>query len=177
VIYVAPSAVIVGDVSIGKGSSVWHGAVVRGDLDRIVIGEHCSIQDAAVVHVDYENPTAIGSRVTIGHAAVAHGCTVGDDCLIGMNATIASRAKIGGGSIVAAGAVVPERAEFPPNALLAGVPARQIGEVQEHHRLRIDLSWRIYADLASKTLPPKPEMLGNPSLRVHVSLTDEFAKL
>src|SRR3970282_1987212 len=92
VIYVAPSAVIVGDVSIGKGSSVWHGAVVRGDLDRIVIGEHCSIQDAAVVHVDYETPTAIGSRVTIGHAAVAHGCTVGDDCLIGMNATIASRA-------------------------------------------------------------------------------------
>ncbi len=139
-IHVAPTAVIVGDVAIGGGSSVWHGAVVRGDLDRIEIGEHCSIQDNAVVHVDQGCPAILGSRITVGHASVVHGCVVGDDCLIGMNSTVASRARIGGGSVVAAGAVVPERAEFPPNSIIAGVPAKRLGDTREQHKLRIQLS-------------------------------------
>ena len=176
-IYVAPSAVIVGDVAIGTGSSLWHGAVVRGDLDGVTIGERCSIQDNAVVHVDFGSPCVLGSRITVGHAAVVHACTIGDDCLIGMNATIASRAKVGGGSIVAAGAVLSEGAEFPPSSIVAGVPAKRIGEAQDHHRLRIDLSWRIYAELAAKSLPPREELHGDPSKRVAVALTDEFGKL
>lgn len=176
-IYVAPTAVIVGDVAIGKGTSVWYGVVVRGDLDRIQIAENCSIQDNAVVHVDKGSPVLIGSRVTVGHAAVVHGCTIGDDALIGMNATVASRARIGAGSIVAAGAVVPEGAEFPPNSILVGVPAKRRGDAEDHHRARIDLSWRIYGELASQSLPRKPEMPGNPSFRLHIPLTDEFEKL
>ena len=173
-IYLAPTAVILGDVAIVNGSSVWHGAVVRGDLDAITIGEHCSIQDNAVVHVDYGAPCVLGSRITVGHGAVVHACTVGDDCLLGMNATIASRAKIGSGSIVAAGAVVPEGAEFPPNSIVAGVPAKRIGEAQDHHRLRIELSWRLYTELAAKSLLHRDELRGDPSRRVALTLTDEY---
>ena len=176
-IYVAPTATIVGDVAIGKGSSVWHGAVLRGDLDRIVVGEHCSIQDNAVVHVDKGSPTVIGDRVTVGHGAVVHGCTVGSDCIIGMNATILSRASIGNGSVVAAGAVVPEGAAFPPNSVVLGVPATRTKEAEDHHRVRIELSWRIYADLAAATLPAAPDMPGNPSKRVRIELADEFERL
>ena len=176
-IYVAPSAVVVGDVAIGKGSSVWYGAVLRGDLDRIVVGEDCSIQDNCVVHTDKGNPAVLGNRITVGHAAVVHGCTIGDDTLIGMNATVASRAKIGKGSIVAAAAVVTEGAEFPLNSIVAGVPARKIGDAQDHHRLRIELSWRIYSELAAKSLPSMEEMRGNPERQVRVLLTDEFEKL
>ena len=176
-IYVAPTAVIVGDVAIGKGSSVWHGAVVRGDLDRILIGEDCSIQDNCVLHTDKGNPVLLGSRITVGHAAVVHGCTIEDDCLIGMNATIASRARIGTGSIVAPGAVVPEGAEFPSNSVIAGVPAKRIKETQDHNRRRIELGWRIYTELAAKSLPARAEMRANPDRQVRVAYTDEFAKL
>jgi carbonic anhydrase/acetyltransferase-like protein (isoleucine patch superfamily) len=177
VIYLAPTATIVGDVAIGKGSSVWYGAVLRGDLDRIAIGEHCSVQDNAVLHVDKGSPLLLGNRVTVGHGAVVHGCEVGDDCIVGMNATVSSRAKIGAGSIVAAGAVVPEGAEFPPNSILAGMPAKKVKDAEDHHRLRIELSWRIYAELAAATLPPGPALLANPSKRVRIPLTDEFEKL
>ena len=176
-IYVAPTAVIVGDVAIGKGSSVWYGAVLRGDLDRIIVGGTCSIQDNAVVHVDSGCPTSIGSRVAVGHGAIVHGCVIGDDCLIGMNATVASRARVGSGSIVAAGAVVREGDEFPPGSVIAGVPAKRIGEAQDHHRIRIELSWRIYAELAAKSLPPQEELHGDASLRVRIPLTDDFEKL
>jgi len=177
VIYVSPTASIVGDVAVGKGSSVWHGAVLRGDLDRIVVGEHCSIQDNAVVHVDKGSPTLIGDRVTVGHAAVVHGCTIGSDCIIGMHSTISSRASIGSGSIVAAGAVVPEGSAFPPGSILKGIPATRAGDAEDHHQRRIDLSWRIYSELAAASLPPAAEMPGNPSRRVSIELADEFGKL
>lgn len=172
-IYVAGTAVVVGDVAIGDGSSVWHGAVVRGDLDRIVIGGHTNIQDNAVVHVDLGNPTSIGSRVTVGHGAVVHGCTVGDDCLVGMHATIASRAKVGAGSIVAAGAVVTEASEFPPESIIVGVPARRLGAAEDHHRIRIEGGWRLYEALAAQTLPPTPNLLGNPAKRVRLTLSED----
>lgn len=177
-IYVAPTAVVLGDVAIGKGSSVWYGTVVRGDLDAIAVGELVSLQDNAVVHVDKGCPTTIGGRCTVGHAAVVHGCTVGDDCLIGMNATIATRARVGSGSIVAAGAVVPERAEFPPGSVIAGVPAKRIGDAEEKHRIRIEASWRYYAELAAKSLPPQEELRGGADLRVSIdAISDEFTKL
>jgi len=177
VIYVAPTATIVGDVAIGKGSSVWHGAVLRGDLDRIVVGEHCSIQDNAVVHVDKGSPTVIGDRVTVGHGAVVHGCTVGSDCIIGMSATVSSGANIGSGSVVAAGAVVPEDMTFPPNSIIMGVPASRTKDAEEHHHLRVDLSWRLYAELAAATLPAVADMPGSPSRRVRTELADDFEKI
>src|SRR2546428_6333132 len=140
-IYVAPSAVVVGDVAIGKGTSVWYGAVLRGALDRIVVGEDCSIQDNCVVHTDKGNPAVLGNRITVGHAAVVHGCTIGDDTLIGMNATVASRAKIGKGSIVAAAAVVTEGAEFPLNSIVAGGPPPENGDAPDHPRPPIQPPW------------------------------------
>ena len=176
-IYVALTATIVGDVAIGKGSSVWHGAVLRGDLDRIVVGQHCSIQDNAVVHVDKGSPAVIGDRVTIGHAAVVHGCTIARDCIIGMNATLSSRANVGTGSVVAAGAVVPEDVTFPPNSVIMGIPATRTKDAEDHHRLRVDLSWRMYAELAAATLPAVADMPGNPSKRVRIELADAFERL
>lgn len=175
-IRVAPTAIIVGDVAIGTGSSVWHGAVLRGDLDRIVVGENCSIQDNAVIHVDKGSPTVVGDRVTVGHGAVVHGCTIEHDCIIGMNATVSSGARIGSGSIVAPGAVVTEGSAFPPNSIIMGIPAARAKETQDHHRHRIDLSWRIYAELAA-VLPVAAEMPGDPSKRVRIELAVEFEKL
>src|SRR6058998_1921500 len=123
-IYVAPSAVLVGDVTVEEGASLWHGAVLRGDFDSIVVGRDSNVQDNAVVHVDRGLPAVIGARVTVGHAAVVHGCSIGDDCLIGMNATINSGAVIGRGSLVASGAVVREMDQLPPASVIAGVPAK-----------------------------------------------------
>src|SRR5256885_15269071 len=109
-IHVAPSAVLVGDVTVEDGASVWHGAVLRGDFDSIVVGRDSNVQDSVVVHVDRGMPATLGARVTVGHAAVVHGCTVGDDSLIGMNATINSGAAIRPGALVARGPGVPRAA-------------------------------------------------------------------
>src|SRR5207245_2269270 len=140
-IYVAPSAVLVGDVTVEDAASIWHGAVLRGDFDSIVVARDSNIQANAVVHVDRGLPAVIGRRVTVGHAAVVHGCSVGDDCLVGMNATINSGAVIGSGSVVASGAVVRENAEFPADTLLAGGPARAIRTVGATLRGGVGLSW------------------------------------
>lgn len=176
-IYVAPSAVLVGDVTVEEGASIWHGAVLRGDFDSIVVGRDANVQDNVVVHVDRGLPALIGRRVTVGHAAVVHGCSIGDDTLIGMNSTINSGAVIGPGSIVASGAVVRENAEFPPGTLLAGVPARTIRPVDETLRRRIDLSWPIYRELAKATLPARPVIRGDSSKQVSLELSEEFTRL
>lgn len=129
--FVAPGAYVIGKVRIGEGSSIWYGAVLRGDLDEILVGERTSIQDNAVVHMDAGFPVSIGDDCVIGHAAVVHGCEIGDRCLIGMNATVLTGAKIGEGSVVAAGAMVPEGREYPPRSLIVGVPAKRVKEVTE----------------------------------------------
>jgi carbonic anhydrase/acetyltransferase-like protein (isoleucine patch superfamily) len=121
--FIAPSATVIGAVTIGRGASLWFNTVVRGDMAPIFIGEESNVQDLSMVHVDYDTPTRIGSRVVVGHRAVIHGSTVGDDCIIGMGAILLNRSKIGAGSIVAAGAVVREDFEVPPGSLVAGVPA------------------------------------------------------
>jgi len=176
-IYVAPTAVLAGDVSIGDFASVWHGAVLRGDFDAVEVGEDSNVQDNVVVHVDRGLPARIGRRVTVGHAAVIHGCVVGDDCLIGMNATINSGAIIGRGSVVASGAVVPERAEFPEESVIMGVPAKIIRPVDEVLRTRIELSWKIYRDLAPTSLPSRPSIPGDPSKHVLLDMSSEFTRL
>jgi carbonic anhydrase/acetyltransferase-like protein (isoleucine patch superfamily) len=176
VIYLAPSAVIAGDVAIRAGASVWHNAVLRGDLDAVVVGAHTSIQDNATVHVDEGLPVGIGERVTVGHSAVVHACRIGDDCLLGMNCVVLSGAAVGAGSIVAAGAVVPENETLPGGSIYGGVPARRLGPVTEIHRRRIDLSWRVYEALAGKSLPPAEEIAPRPDLRVRVGLAGEFTR-
>jgi len=124
--FVAPSAVILGDVTIGPESSVWWGAVLRGDNPNhpIVIGPRTSVQDQCVVHVGDWGPTVVGADCTIGHGAKFESCTIGDFTVVGMNAVILQNATVGASCVVAAGAVVKERDSVPPHSLVAGVPAR-----------------------------------------------------
>jgi carbonic anhydrase/acetyltransferase-like protein (isoleucine patch superfamily) len=124
-VFLAPGAVIIGDVTIGPGSSVWSNAVLRGDAAPIRVGAGSNIQDGAVLHADPGAPCLIGDGVTVGHAAVVHGCTIGDHSLIGMHATVLNLAVIGAESLVAANALVREKATFPPRVLIAGLPAEQ----------------------------------------------------
>ena len=176
-IYVAPNAVLAGDVAIGDFASVWHGVVLRGDFDAVEVGEDSNVQDNAVVHVDYGLAARIGQRVTVGHAALVHGCVIEDDCLVGMNATVNSGAIIRHGSLVASGAVVRENAEFPERSLIAGVPAKPIRTVDDVLRKRIELSWRIYRELARASLPARPAMSSDSTKRVALEMSEEFTRL
>jgi len=124
-VFIAPNATVIGDVEIGDDSSIWFGAILRGDVNYIKVGKCTSIQDGSVVHVTRKtHPTVIGSYVTVGHAVKLHGCTVGDNCLIGIGAIILDGAVIGENSIVAAGTLVPPGKEFPPGSLIMGFPAK-----------------------------------------------------
>lgn len=167
-IYVAKSAVILGDVAIGSESSVWHGAVLRGDMDSIRIGKFTNVQDTAVVHVDAGTPAEIGDRVTIGHGAIVHGCAVDSECIIGMNATLGSRCRVGSGSILGAGSVVPEGAVIPGGSVAVGVPARVVRSADAETARRIEASWKAYHELAYKTLQARREMRGGASKRTRV---------
>lgn len=135
--FIAPGAVVIGDVTLGDDASVWYGTVLRGDLEPICVGARSNVQDLTVVHVDPGYPTEIGEDVTIGHRAVIHGCTLERGCLIGMGAVILTGARVGSGALIAAGAVVREGFVVPPGALAAGVPARLIGEVDPKTRERM----------------------------------------
>jgi carbonic anhydrase/acetyltransferase-like protein (isoleucine patch superfamily) len=121
--FVAPTATLIGYVVLRAESSVWFGAVLRGDFDQIVVGEGSCVQDNAVVHTAEGLPTIIGANVTVGHAAMLEGCVIEDGALISMGAIVLQRAHIGAGALVAAGSVVREGQEIPPGALAAGVPA------------------------------------------------------
>ena len=123
-VFVAPTAQIIGDVHIGKQSSVWFQSVIRGDLDKISIGEGTNIQDLCMCHIDENCPLKIGNGVTIGHRSIIHGCTIEDKCLIGMGAIVMNQAVIGKGSVIAAGAVVLEKTIIPPYSLVTGSPGK-----------------------------------------------------
>ena len=123
-VFIAPTAVVIGDVTIDDGASGWYGAVIRGDLAPIHIGRDTNIQDNCTIHVDRDRPAVIGASVVVGHNAVVHGCTIEDLCLIGINAVVLNCARIRRGSIVAAGAVVLEEQVVGPLELAAGMPAR-----------------------------------------------------
>lgn len=122
--FVAPTAVLSGDVELGEDASAFYGVSVRGDSAPIRVGARTNLQDNAVLHADAGFPCTLGDGVSVGHSAVVHGCTVGDNCLIGMSATVMNGAVIGEGSLVAAGALVLEGMEVPPRSLVAGVPAK-----------------------------------------------------
>ncbi len=123
-VFVAPTAQIIGDVNIGKQSSVWFQSVLRGDLDKISVGEKTNIQDLCMCHVDENRPLKIGNGVTIGHRSIIHGCTIEDNCLIGMGAIVMNHAVIGKGSVIAAGAVVLEKIIIPQYSLVTGSPGK-----------------------------------------------------
>lgn len=130
-VFIADGARVIGDVVLGPGASVWFNAVLRGDTERILIGEGTNIQDGAVVHADPGYPCVVGARVVAGHGAILHGCQVGDDCLIGMGAIVLNGARLGPGCIVAAGALIPEGREIPERSLVMGVPARVVRAVTD----------------------------------------------
>jgi carbonic anhydrase/acetyltransferase-like protein (isoleucine patch superfamily) len=162
-VYIAPTASVIGDVTIGEGSSVWHGASVRGDCWTIRIGRYSNVQDGCVCHCTTGGPELIiGDHVTIGHGAIVHSCTVGDGALIGMGAVILDGAKIGNGSIIAANAVVLEGTDIPPGSLVAGVPGKVRRQVDEAVQKKlIDQSMEYYEFALSYLgkgtveLPPK----------------------
>ncbi|MFJ6127397.1 gamma carbonic anhydrase family protein [Streptomyces griseoviridis] len=146
--FVAPTASVIGDVTLLAGASVWYGAVVRGDVEAISVGARSNIQDNCTLHADPGFPVRIGERVSVGHNAVVHGAAVGDDCLIGMGATVLNGAVIGAGSLVAAQALVPQGMEVPPGSLVAGVPAKVRRELTEEEKQGVTLNGTLYADLA-----------------------------
>lgn len=148
--WIAPGAVLVGDVVVHAGASIWYGAVLRADSAQIVVGQESNLQDNCVVHGDPGYPATIGERVSVGHGAVIHGCTVEDDCLIGMSCTIMNGARIGAGSIVAAGAVVLAGVQVPPGSLVAGVPAAARRDTTESERSEILANARHYVGLAAQ---------------------------
>ena len=129
--WVAPNATLIGQVSLAAGASVWYSATLRAEVEPIEIGAGSNIQDGVTVHVDKDFPARVGARVSVGHNAVLHGCTVGDDCLIGMGAIVLNGAVVGEGSLVAAGAVIPQGMVVPPRSLVAGVPGKVRRELSE----------------------------------------------
>jgi carbonic anhydrase/acetyltransferase-like protein (isoleucine patch superfamily) len=122
--WIAQNATLIGRVRIHPDASVWFGAVLRGDIDEIVLGAGSNLQDNVVVHTELGSPTIVGTGVSVGHGAVVHGCTIEDGCLIGMNATVLTGAVVGHDSLVGAGSVVLEGAMIPPRSLVAGIPAK-----------------------------------------------------
>ncbi len=124
-VFIAPNAVLIGDIIVKDGASIWFGVVLRGDSNQIIIGEDSNIQDNSVIHTNERDfPTTIGAGVTVGHCATMEGCIIEPNCVIGMNATILGGAIIGTGSMVAANSVVQSGAKIPPGHLVAGVPAQ-----------------------------------------------------
>ena len=148
--FVAPGAVVLGGVRLAERSSVWYHTVLRADAEEIEIGPESNIQDNCTVHADPGFRCTVGARVSVGHNAVLHGCTVEDDVLIGMGATVLNGAVIGTGSLVAAGAVVPQGARIPPGSLVAGVPAKVRRELTEEDLAGIKLNAQGYLLLAAE---------------------------
>ena len=136
-VYVSCSAKVVGDVRIGKDSSIWYGSVLRGDINDISIGERTNLQDGVVGHLADHSPLIVGNFVTVGHGAILHACTIEDECLIGMGATILDAARIGTQSIIAAGTVVPAGMQIPPGSLVAGVPGEFKKALDDEERAKL----------------------------------------
>jgi carbonic anhydrase/acetyltransferase-like protein (isoleucine patch superfamily) len=134
--FVAPSADVIGSVSLGNEASVWFGAVLRADNDWIHIGAGTNVQDGSIIHVDPGVPVVVGANVTIGHGVMLHGCQIGDGALIGNRATVLDGARVGAGSLIGAGALVTPRTEIPPGSVVMGAPGKVVRQVQAR-----DLEW------------------------------------
>jgi carbonic anhydrase/acetyltransferase-like protein (isoleucine patch superfamily) len=146
--FIAPTASVIGNATLAENSSAFYGVSVRADTAAITVGAGTNLQDNVVLHADAGFPCTVGARVSVGHSAVVHGCTVEDDCLIGMSATILNGAVIGAGSLVAAGAVVLEGTIVPPRSLVAGVPAKVRRELTDEEFAGVQRNAAHYQDLA-----------------------------
>ncbi len=142
--WVAPGAHVMGRVVMKPGSSVWFGAVVRGDNDPIVIGENSNVQDGSVLHTDLGKPLTIGANVTVGHNVMLHGCTISDNCLIGIGSVIMNSVHIGENCLIGANTMITEGKEIPDNSLVMGSPGRVIRQVSDEHIAMIHHSAEIY---------------------------------
>jgi carbonic anhydrase/acetyltransferase-like protein (isoleucine patch superfamily) len=158
--FLAPTSVVMGDVTLGAESSVWYNTVLRGDVAAIVVGSQSNIQDGTIVHVDEDVPCTIGRRVGVGHRAIIHGCTIEDDCLIGMGAILLNRVHVGTGSVIAAGSVVPEGMRVPPGSLVMGVPGRIVRQVDAELTVRIRETWEHYVERAKEHRAGKWPLVG-----------------
>jgi carbonic anhydrase/acetyltransferase-like protein (isoleucine patch superfamily) len=162
-VYVAPGARIIGDVELGPGASVWFGAVLRGDVERLTVGPGTNIQDNSVLHSDPGAPLVLGRMVTVGHMVMLHGCEVGDHSLIGIGAVILNRARIGSHCIVGARSLVTEGKTFPDGVLILGSPARVVRELTAEERAGLEGSATRYMERAHRyrsglqALGPNPE--------------------
>ena len=146
--FVAPGAVIIGDVTLGEESSVWFQAVLRGDLNRIVIGPRSNVQDGAVVHLADDFGTTVGELVTVGHKAILHACTIADEVLVGMGAIILDGAEVGARSIIGAGALVTGGKKIPPGSLVLGSPAKVVRTLSPEEQAGIRVWAEKYVALA-----------------------------
>jgi len=133
-VFIAKTATVIGDVTLGTHSSVWYGAVLRGDINRIVVGHHSNVQDNAVLHLADDFPCVLGNWVTVGHSAVVHACKVGDEVLVGMGAVILDGAVIGKQSIIGAKALVTQGTKIPPGSLVLGAPAKVVRKLTPKER-------------------------------------------
>jgi carbonic anhydrase/acetyltransferase-like protein (isoleucine patch superfamily) len=145
-VFIARTATVVGAVTLGAHSSVWYGAVLRGDINRIVVGHHTNVQDNAVLHLADDFPCVLGHWVTVGHSAVVHACQVGDECLIGMGAVILDGAVIGRQSIIGAKALVTQGMKIPPGSLVLGMPAKVVRPLTKTERAGLKWWAQKYVD-------------------------------
>ena len=148
--WVAVNATLAGAVTLGERASIFYGAVLRADMDAITIGDDTNLQDNVTVHVDFDVPTVIGARVSVGHRAILHGCRVENDCLIGMGATLLNGVVVGSGSLVAAGSVVLEGTVIPPRSLVAGLPARVRRPITDEEFEKIKRNATTYLNLSGQ---------------------------
>ena len=151
-VFIAQDAQVFGQVELGDNASVWFGAILRGDSDLISIGERTNIQDGCIVHVDPGVPVKIGKECVLGHAAIAHGCTIGDNTLIGMRATVMNRAVIGKHCIIGAHALVTEGKEIPDYSMVMGAPAKVVRQLTEEEVEAVRRNAQHYSDLAKQYL-------------------------
>ena len=148
--WVADSAQVMGHVTLAEGSSVWFGAVIRGDTETLTVGAGSNVQDTAVLHADHGFPLVIGERVTVGHQVMLHGCTIGDESLIGIGAVVLNGAKIGKNCLVGAGALVTEGKEFPDGSMIIGSPAKAVRELTPEQIEGLRQSAQHYIDNARR---------------------------
>ena len=148
--WAAPSADLIGDVRLGARASIWFGAVIRADNTPIFVGEETNIQDGAIGHSDPGFPLTIGARVTVGHQAILHGCTIADDCLVGMGARILNGAILEPECLVGAGALITEGKRFQSGSLIVGSPARVVRQLTEAERHALRISAAHYAEKAAR---------------------------
>jgi carbonic anhydrase/acetyltransferase-like protein (isoleucine patch superfamily) len=154
-VYIATGAIVVGDVTLGDGASVWYNAVLRGDINRIVVGTATNIQDNSVLHLADDYPCLLGSYVTVGHSAIVHACTVGDECLIGMGAVVLDGVELGPQCLVGARALITQHTKIPEGSLVLGSPAKVIRPLSQDERSKLKYWARKYAANAAYCLENK----------------------